>query len=76
MSLGMSNIRASLNKGLNAMEKKGTELAKDIEKADMMNQVDMIKLQQKMNVYTNNSAMYSSLFKSLADTDKNVIHNM
>lgn len=70
------NIRNTLQHGLGSMEKAGNELAKSIEKADVMNQVDMIKLQQKLATYTNNSSMYSSLFKTMADTDKGIIHNM
>lgn len=71
-----SNIRNSLTKGLDNMEKSGKDLAQDIQNVNVMNQIDMIKLQQKITTYTNNSALYSSLFKTLADTDKNIIQHM
>lgn len=78
MSLNVtgSGIRGALNQGLGQMDKAASDLASAISKTDPMNQVEMIKLQQKMNMYTNSSSMYSTLFKSISDTEKNVIHNM
>ncbi len=73
---GHDKIRNALNTGLSGMDKMAKDIAKAIENTDVSNQMDMIKLQQKLESYTNNSAMYSSLYKTLAETDKGVIHNM
>jgi hypothetical protein len=62
--------------GLNEIENTGEQLVKNIDKADSMNQVDIIRLQQQMAAYNNTISMMSTMLKSLSDTDKEVIRAM
>ncbi|MDR2390601.1 MAG: hypothetical protein LBE84_02825 [Planctomycetota bacterium] len=71
------NIRTQImGTGLDGIEKMGGQLTKNIDNADSMNQVDMIRLQQQMTAYNNTISMMSTMLKSLGDTDKEVIRAM
>lgn len=70
------NIRTNvMGKGLDGIAKTGEIIASEIEQTDGMNQIDMLKLQQKMSNYTNTIALMTNMLKGLADTDKEVIRN-
>ncbi|MDR1519820.1 MAG: EscF/YscF/HrpA family type III secretion system needle major subunit [Planctomycetota bacterium] len=53
----------------------GTQVAQKINDVDPTNQVDLIKLQQEMAMYTNTLSMMSNITKNLADADKEIIRN-
>lgn len=70
------NIRNQVQaKGYSSIDKLEQDIAKALESTDEMNQLDLIKLQQKTAAYSNTIAMMSGMLKSLSESDKEVIRN-
>lgn len=70
------NIRAQVqNHGFSNISGLEKEIAKDIESGNELNQLDMIRLQQKTSSYTNMISLMSTMLKTMADTDKEIIRN-
>lgn len=63
-------IRGSGFDSVSDFEKK---VAEKMKTADASNQLELIELQSDMQKYTNTISLMSTMLKSLADTDKEII---
>ncbi len=71
------NIRDTLqSKGIETINTIAQDIADTLSSSEELDQVDLLVLQQKMSTYTNTVSMISSMQKSLADSDDEIVRNM
>lgn len=70
------NIREQLNtKGYDSIDKLSGEISDSLNVEGEMDQADLLRLQQQMSEYTARLSLMTTIFKTLADTEKEIIRN-
>ncbi len=74
--MSSTNIRNNVqNAGFSSIQKLESGIAESLNSSSELNQLDLIKLQQKTAAYSNTISMMSGMLKSLSESDKEVIRN-
>lgn len=75
----ISGIRQAINdsglKKIENIEKNVASTLEGLKEGEELSQTALLQLQQKINSQTNTLSMMSTILKSLADSDKEVIRN-
>lgn len=64
-----------MGKGFDQISSLENDIAKAINNADEMNQLDLIEIQQMTAQYTATISLMSNILKDLSDSDSEVIRN-